>query len=156
IGAFGGVGSTAALGLAALRRGLTDTTSMVTALPLFDPLHLDQPAQFVVGGHDIRRSNFRQGVNELHQRANVFDATTMEACMPDLDDWSANVVPGTVLNAGPTIARLAELPEAQSVDSPLAAIERIQKDLQAFRQAHRLDQVVVVNIASTEPPFELG
>ena len=44
IGAFGGVGSTAALGLAALGRGLTDTTSLVTALPLFDGLDLDAPA----------------------------------------------------------------------------------------------------------------
>ena len=36
IGACGGVGTTAALGLAALGRGVTDTTSLVTALPLFD------------------------------------------------------------------------------------------------------------------------
>src|SRR5207237_7138748 len=28
-------------------------------------------------------------------------------------------------------------------------------ELRAFREAHRLDQVVVVNVASTEPPFEL-
>ena len=41
IGAFGGVGTTAALGLAALSRGLTDDTSLVTALPLFDGLDLD-------------------------------------------------------------------------------------------------------------------
>src|SRR5205085_6390590 len=31
--------------------------------------------------------------------------------------------------------------------------ERIQKDLRGFREAHRLDQVVVINVASTEPPF---
>ena len=31
VGALGGVGSTAALGLAALRRGLTDTTALTTA-----------------------------------------------------------------------------------------------------------------------------
>ena len=53
IGAYGGVGATAALGLAALARGLTDTTSLVTALPLFEGLGLDEPAQFVLGGHDI-------------------------------------------------------------------------------------------------------
>ena len=50
IGAFGGVGTTVALGLAALRRGLTDSTSLVTALPLFEPLHLDEAAEFVIGG----------------------------------------------------------------------------------------------------------
>ena len=34
IGAFGGVATTAGLGIAALRRGLTQTTGLVTELPL--------------------------------------------------------------------------------------------------------------------------
>jgi myo-inositol-1-phosphate synthase len=156
IGAFGGVASTAALGLAALRRGLTDTTSLVTALPLFDGLDLDQPTDFVVGGHDVRRSSYRQAVRELQQRSNVFEPAVAEPCLAQLDEWSANVRPGTVLNAGDTIARLADLPEVQQVNHPRAAVERVQADLLAFRETYRLDQVVVVNVASTEPPFELG
>src|SRR5205085_4105819 len=80
IGAFGGVGSTAALGLAALGRGLTDTTSLVTALPLFENVDLDAADGFVLGGHDIRRSSFRQAVRELHERSNVFDAGLIESC----------------------------------------------------------------------------
>src|SRR5204863_5468737 len=67
IGAFGGVAGTAALGLAALGRGLCDGTSMVTDLPLFAGLDLDRPDQFVVGGHDIRASTFSQAVAELHE-----------------------------------------------------------------------------------------
>jgi myo-inositol-1-phosphate synthase len=154
IGAAGGVGSTAALGLAALRRGLTDTTSMVTALPLFEGLDLDGPDAFVVGGHEIRRAGFRQTVVELRQRANVFDPDLVAACGPDLEAWEANLRPGTVLHAGPTIARLAEIPEARRADTARAAVEQVQADLRAFRDAHRLDQVVVVNVSSTEPPFE--
>ena len=38
IGACGGVGTTAVLGLAALRRKLIDPSGMVTALPLFTAL----------------------------------------------------------------------------------------------------------------------
>src|SRR5438309_10795636 len=93
IGACGGVGSTAVLGLAALGRGLTDTTSLVTALPLFDGLDLDAPGAFVVGGHEIRRTGFRRTVRELHERSNVFDASLVEACAPDLERWEANVRP---------------------------------------------------------------
>jgi myo-inositol-1-phosphate synthase len=156
IGAFGGVGTTAVLGLSALRRGLIDGTSLVTALPLFEGIDLDGAAGFVVGGHDIRRTSYRQAVRDLHQRSNVFDGGLVESCLPDLDAWSENVRPGTVLNAGATIARLADLPEAQRADSCRAAVERIQADLRQFRDAHRLDQVVVVNVASTEPPFETG
>jgi myo-inositol-1-phosphate synthase len=156
IGAFGGVGTTAALGLAALRRHLTDTTSLVTALPLFQGIDLDEPGQFVVGGHDIRHAGYYQSARLLHQKANVFDAGLIDACRPDLDAWSANVRPGSVLNAGATIARLVDLPEAQRADSARAVIERIQADLKQFRSSQRLDQVIVVNVASTEPPFELS
>ncbi len=156
IGAFGGVGSTAALGLAALRRGLIDTTSLVTVLPLFDGLDLDEPADFVVGGHEIRRTNYSQAVSELHHRSNIFGTSLIEACQPDLNLWSENVRPGTVLNTGATITRLAELPEAKRADSTRAVIDRVRADLQAFRDKQRLDQLVVVNVASTEPPFELS
>src|SRR5947209_7121726 len=112
IGAFGGVGTTATLGLSAWARGLIDTTSLVTALPLFEPLQLDAPTQFVVGGHEVRRGSFRQTVGELQQRSSIFDPALVQACQPDLEAWEANVRPGTVLNTGATISHLADLPEA--------------------------------------------
>ncbi len=49
IGACGGVGTTAVLGLAAMRRRLLDPTGMVTALPLFTALDLDPVEPFVIG-----------------------------------------------------------------------------------------------------------
>jgi myo-inositol-1-phosphate synthase len=156
IGACGGVGTTAALGLAALARGLTDGTSLVTALPPFEPLGLDAPARFVVGGHEIRKGGFRQTVRELQQRSNVFEPALADACAPDLEAWEANVRPGTLLNAGPAIGGLADLPEVRRPDTACGAVEQVQADLRSFRERHRLEQVVVVNVASTEPPFETG
>ena len=47
-------------------------------------------------------------------------------------------------------------PTCDSARTPREAIDAIQADLRAFKRAHKLDQVVVVNVASTEPPFELG
>src|SRR3984957_19779503 len=111
IGACGGVGSTATLGLAALARGLTDTTSLVTVLPLFDGVDLDGPEQFVVGGHEIRKAGFRETVRELHERSGVFDEAVIAACDGQLAAWEANVKPGTILGAGPTIGKLVEMPE---------------------------------------------
>jgi myo-inositol-1-phosphate synthase len=156
IGACGGVGSTAALGLAALTRGLTDDTSLTTALPPFAPLGLDVPAQFVVGGHEVRRAGFRQTVRELHLRANVFDEALVAGCQDDLEKWEANLRPGVLLHAGPAIERLADWPDARRAETPKAAVEQVQADFRAFRDKHRLDQVVVVNVSSTEPPYELG
>src|SRR5436305_11856325 len=54
IGACGGVGSTTALGLQSLARGMAAPTGLVTALPAFETLDLDSYDSFVVGGHDIR------------------------------------------------------------------------------------------------------
>lgn len=153
IGAWGGVSSTVTLGLSALRRGLTDATSLITARPLFKDLDLDGPEQFVVGGHDIRRSNFVQGVRELHQRANVFDHVTVEACQPDLEEWSRNVRPGSVLGSGSTIGKLADWPEVQRAETSRQVVERIQADLREFKEKQKLDQLLVVNLSSTEPPF---
>jgi len=155
IGAFGGVGTTVAMGMAALRRGLIDNTSLVTAVHLFAGIDIDQPNQFVLGGHDVRRTGYREAVEELHERSNLFDRGLTEACLPELDQWSQNVRPGTVLNAGATIAKLADLPEVHEKDSLRSAVEGIQSDLRHFREANHLDQIVVINVASTEPPFEL-
>ena len=91
IGACGGVGSTTALGIAALARGLTPTTGLVTALPRFAGLDLDAPAAFVVGGHDIREASLTSAVAELHERSRVLDERVIAACAPDLEAWSANL-----------------------------------------------------------------
>jgi myo-inositol-1-phosphate synthase len=150
IGVLGGVGSTAALGLAALRRGLIDGTGLVTALPQFTRLNLDEPVRFVVGGHDVRRGGLAESVATLARRIRAFDPAVVEACVPDLEAWSENVRPGTVLNAGDTISALANRPEMPTAAMPQGVVDRLQADLREFRERHRLDQVVVVNVASTE------
>jgi myo-inositol-1-phosphate synthase len=155
VGAFGSVGSTVALGVAALARKLTPPTGLVTALPVCDGLPFDAPADFVVGGHDIRRTDFREAVLGLNERSGVFTARQIDACSPDLLGWSGNVRPGTVLQLNETIRSLADIPEALQTRTPREAIERIQTDLRAFQAKNKLDQVVIVNVASTEPPFEL-
>jgi myo-inositol-1-phosphate synthase len=150
------VGTTAALGLAALSRGVIDSTSLVTALPLFDLIDLDEPAQFVVGGHEIREAGFRQTVRELQKRSNIFEPAIADACQEDLERWEANLRPGTLLNCGATISHLADRTDLPSSDTSRQAIERAQNDLREFRDRNKLDQVVVVNVSSTEAPFELG
>jgi myo-inositol-1-phosphate synthase len=153
IGAWGGVASTAALGVAALAKKLIDTTALVSANPAFAGLDLDDFNSFVLGGHDIRKSSYRESVGDLHKRSNVFDQSLIDACLPTLDAWDKNVRPGTVLGAGPTIGKLVENPEVNRVKSPREAIARIQADLREFQKAHSLDQIVVMNASSTEPPF---
>ncbi len=153
IGACGGVGSTTALGLAALARGLTPNYGLVTALPALASLDLDSPEWFVVGGHDIRRMSLHGAVRELHERANVIDSRTIDSCTDLLESWTANIRPGVTYRTNSAITDLADRQDLKAFATPRAAIEQIQADMKAFQAAHKLDQVVVVNAASTEPPF---
>ena len=77
-GAFGGVGTTITLGLSAMARGLSDRTGLVTELPMFQGLELPEPADFVVGGHDIRETTFRESAEEF-QEAIDYDPNAIEA-----------------------------------------------------------------------------
>lgn len=152
IGAAGGIGATVALGLAAWRRGLIETTGLVTAHPDFAALDLDRPDQFVLGGHDIRAGGFADGARALAQGAGVFGLELIAACQADLDAWSGHLRPGTMVNCGETIAALADRSDLPQGEKPGEAIRRLKADLLEFRRRNALQQVVVVNVASTEPP----
>jgi myo-inositol-1-phosphate synthase len=156
IGACGGVASTTALGLAALARGLTSTTGVVTALPQFAQLDLDEPANFVVGGHDIRQATLLSAVRELHARSNVFDERIIATCSSDLETWSGNIRPGIIYRPNAAITALSDRADVRPVATPRAAIDQIQLDLRNFKTIQKLDQIIVLNAASTEPPFISG
>ena len=156
VGAFGGVGSTTALGLAALAEGVAGPVGMVTASPRFADIDFDAPAAFVVGGHDIRQTSFGRSTAELMARSGVFTESLLRVCGPQLGAWSANVRPGVVYRPNAVIAALADRPDVRRAETPKQAIAAIALDLKAFTADHALDQLVVVNVASTEPVFELG
>jgi myo-inositol-1-phosphate synthase len=155
IGAFGGVGTTTAVGLAALARGITAPVGMVTALPQFKKQEWDDFGSFVVGGHDIRKGSFNATAMELHRRAGVFSDELVASCGPDLTSWTDNVRPGVIYRPNEAIAQLADRKDVKSAADPVKAIHQIQQDFRQFESDHNLDQLVVVNCASTEPPFPL-
>ncbi|MFO0935284.1 MAG: inositol-3-phosphate synthase [Gemmataceae bacterium] len=156
IGAFGGVGTTTAVGLSALARDAAQPIGMVTALPQFQKCDWDTLDQFVVGGHDIRNGSFLSTARELQRRAGVFSNEMLTACEADLNSWSANVKPGVIYRPNDAIAQMADRRDVRLAPDPIAAIQQIQQDLREFESDHNLDQIVVINVASTEPPFPIG
>ena len=153
IGARGGVATSTAVGWSALQRQLTSETGLVSALPAFSKLSLASWDQFVIGGHEIRDTSLAEEAQKLHQNSRVFDPQTLAACQEDLDTADRNVRPGLLWNVGQTIANLATDTNAKALP-PQESIERVQADLTEFREQHDLTDVVVVNLASTEPPSE--
>lgn len=139
-----------------MARGLVDQTALVSALPEFSGLPLPAPADFVVGGHEIRKTDFAASAEEFRRSSGVFDATWLEACRAELDAASARVRPAPRLGLSPTVSRLANWPEGKPARTPREAIDLITADLDAFMAAESIDHLIVMNVASTEPPFKLA
>jgi myo-inositol-1-phosphate synthase len=137
IGARGSVATTAVVGLLALRAKLVEPIGCVTERPEFAGVPLSTWDEIVVGGHDIVHTPLEKRAEQLA---------------------GAGLVPHRVLSAvaGGLRAVDAHIRDgyhpASHSGCQSSAVERLMGDLVAFRAAHGLDRVVVVNVSSTEPP----
>ncbi|MDA0658851.1 MAG: inositol-3-phosphate synthase [Planctomycetota bacterium] len=151
IGGRGGVAITTMVGLAALRKGLTATNGLVTALPEFKHLPFLAWDQIIVGGHDVRDIPLQVGAQELVEKSRALSGELLRQVRSDLVRVEKNMRPGILFNVGDTIRQLAT-PELKSTqEKPPAGIERVQHDWQDFAKREKLDRLIVVNLASTEP-----
>jgi myo-inositol-1-phosphate synthase len=156
IGAKGGVASTAIVGLLALKRGLTQTTALVSELPKFKALDLVDWKDLVLGGHEIRDLSSYEEAMRMCTESRAIDGELIGKLKADLDKLDKVIRPGTVQNAGPMIEGLAMSEVRKKSESPREAIDRIQADLKKFAADNKLAHVVVINVASTEPPVDAG
>jgi myo-inositol-1-phosphate synthase len=154
LGARGGVASTVCVGLAALRKGLVRNQGLVSDLPAFSRLDLAAWDEFVVGGHEIRGVRLFDEAMKMAEVSRAIDATLIQACREDLDRIDQEIRPGTILNVGSAIERLADEEVRSLQETPRAAIERLKRDVGDFATRQRLDRLVVVNLTSTEPPVD--
>ncbi len=154
IGAKGGVATTSIVGLLALKRQLTGPQGLVTQLPLFGSLDLAGWDDFVIGGHDIRTASLYDEAMQLARVSRAIDPELVEKLKDDLAAIDSNLRPGTLVNVGATIEKFADDELRKKPETPRTAIDRIQADLKAFATANKLDQVIVMNVASTEPPLD--
>ncbi len=156
IGAWGGVATTSAVGLAALQQGIAPPTGLVSELPLFQDVPLADWNCFVIGGHEVREIGFQNAARELAEKSNLFSVELLKSVSSKLDEFDANIKQGTLINVGSMIKKIScEQAKKQQGESPGEALKRIQTDIEQFRSRYQLDQVIVVNLASTEPTMHL-
>jgi myo-inositol-1-phosphate synthase len=155
IGARGSVATTTIVGLVGLQNRLVAEQGLVSSLPAFRELDLLDWSDVVVGGHEIRASLLLDEARELASGRQVLDAQLVEVCRADLEEIDRAVQPGCLVNVGPTIMDMAEAESQQRSESPRASIQRLQNDLRTFARDHDLGRIVVVNVASTEPPLDV-
>jgi myo-inositol-1-phosphate synthase len=152
VGAHGGVATTVAVGLSALRQGLIKPTGLVSETPGFVDLPFTQWGEWVLGGHEIRQTSAVASAQDLARTSRAFSEQLVEKCRPDLERLDRSVRPGVVRNVGNTIRQLMSPGFAREAGSARDLISLLQADWDEFVAQQELDQVVVVNLASTEPP----
>jgi len=152
IGAKGGVATTMMTGLAALRRGAIDPVGLLTETAPFAGLSLVAFDDLVVGGHDIRSGRLGDEARRMWSESRAIPPDLIDGAAAFFAEVEPRLRPGTLVASGDRIRSLADASAAALVETPRAAIARIRHDLEEFASAQRLDHVVVVNVASTEPP----
>ena len=134
IGARGSVATTAIVGAAAIRSGAASPRGCVSESAGF-PGQLVPLTDLVFGGHDVAETSLRKRAEQLG-RAEVISPDLPGLLASDLEAADAEIRPGYVPGDGGRAAA------------------RLIGDIAGFRDRHGLDQVVVVNVASTEPPVD--
>lgn len=154
IGAHGGVSTTVAVGLSALKLNATQTSGLVSELAQFASLDFIDWSNITIGGHEIRDTDSRTEALLLAGATPAISRELIIKCESELKAFDKNVRPGVIYNVGETIEKLSDNGFVSRDTTARAAIDRIQSDLAEFVQNNKLDKVIVVNVASTEPPID--
>jgi myo-inositol-1-phosphate synthase len=143
VGLGGAVGSTAVAGVELMKLGMSGTDG----LPLATVRGLAPYESLQFGGWDIDGDDLAKAAH-LHRVLNPAQIESVATSLEKIIPWPAaadaafcrRVVGGNVLHAEPLRER----------------VELIQQDICRFRNEHRLDTIIVVNVASTESLPDTG
>ncbi len=155
IGAFGSVSTTVVLGALLLNRGLIDSTGLITTAPPFSNLDLIPIENLKFGGCDIRNGDLELFARKIIRDTGSLDTSVLDEVSSELKDIESRIKQGSVRNCGSVIEDLGvcSIPRDISIRDEIAAISA---EIEQFKTASDLDNIIVVNLASTEPPLEIN
>jgi myo-inositol-1-phosphate synthase len=139
VGARGSVATTVVTGAAALRAGLAAPVGCVTAGTDFAEAGLPPLDTLVFGGHDISSTPLPKRAEEL-TRAGVIPSPLADLVRHELETADAEIRPG-IAGADP-----------REGETQAALAQALVNDITDFRDRLGLARVVVIHVASTEPP----
>ena len=156
VGAQGSLASTVILGARAIARDRAGRAGLVTELPEIAALPLVGMGSLVFGGWDIAPTGLLARARGMAHDDRAVDAGLVEALADELREVEARVRPGFLEGSGPAARALAVRGFLPAREPLAAAALRLGDDLDAFRAQQKLETIVVVNLASTEPPVAIG
>jgi len=146
IGACGNVGTMTIVGARAIASGLAGRTGLVTELKELRELPLVAIEDLVFGGHEIDGTTLAEAARLYGRRAGVLTDRMLDSLTDDLARAQEEIRPGFPLRPVRALKGKQQPPQG-----PKACVAAIQADLQDFKKRHGLADVIVVNVASTEP-----
>ncbi len=155
IGALGSISITVMLGALLLRKGLGSPAGMVSATESFEGLELVPVEAMEFGGCDIRQNRLCNAAIQLVRETGGIDPDIVRLVEADLAQIEPHIHQGTNFNSGEAIGQLSSIPAINN-KSIRDEIDEIVGLIKEFKLSKGLDEVVVVNLASTEPPLELN
>src|SRR3972149_6072110 len=155
IGASGYIATAVMAGALAIKKGLCDRAGIVTEPPVFSGLGLITPEDMVFGGWDIRPSSPLESAQKYF-RSSQLPSEMLRQIEGGLIEVSPEICRGVTTNCGKAIESLSSRETPEREMTLAAQVKKLRKDLSGFRERNSLDCVVVVNLASTEPPLEHG
>jgi len=138
IGARGSVATTATVGALAVTAGLAQRVGCVADHPEVAVARPPGIEDLLIGGHDVVADSLPKRAEAL-AGGGVFGIDLVRALHDALSQADGRIRHGVTVGEG----------------NQRDAIEQVSRDLAGFRAAHALDQVVVVDVSTTEPPVEL-
>ncbi len=152
IGAWGGVATTAVVGLLNLQKNLVKPIGLTTELPDFADVKMPAWTDFVPGGYEIRDFSFGQATDELiEQRA--LESGVVDPVRADLEALDSRILPGFLANSGRVVEKMADRCRTEKL-TPRETIRAMQANMKDFVAQNQLQHLIVVNLMSTEPVCE--
>jgi myo-inositol-1-phosphate synthase len=156
IGARGTLASTAVVGARAIAHNLVSSGGLVTELPEIAALPLARFEEIVFGGWDVTSQPVLERARTMAGDDRAFPGGLVAALEDDLLAADAHVRPGVIDPAVGASRGRRPARARRGKESLEAVVKRLGEDLERFRSDHKLDTVIVVNVASTEAPIDLS
>ena len=140
IGAYGSIGTHVVAGLIGMREGLFDTQGMVSTRPEFAGLGLSAIGDIVVGGCDIRRTDYMASATESAKRSGTIPLEFVRAHSKELGDAGRYIKEACAINCGERIESFYDVERAWVQEAHQVRIQAARhagKEC-AERKRHRL------------------
>ncbi len=151
IGACGSVSTCVMAGVEAIKAGIVGRAGLVTDLREIAALPLVGLEDLVFGGYDIRSTDLVAAAREVNAATGILPDPLVDRIRGALEETSKRISYGCSVNCGEAIERYRSDGRREAQTPVSEIIRRVQADLREFRAAQGLADVIVVNLASTEP-----